>query len=70
MLTQGDYPIVDHYKTKECALKLATDAALTVLRVDQIIMARPAGGPAPRMFPQHVPNVLLSAKQGGNWDED
>lgn len=48
MVEGQDDPIVDHYKTKECAIKLATDAAITVLRIDQIIMARPAGGPKPR----------------------
>jgi len=35
--------IVDLYGTKESALRLAVDAAITVLRVDQIIMAKPAG---------------------------
>ncbi|PQQ10309.1 T-complex protein 1 subunit theta-like [Prunus yedoensis var. nudiflora] len=30
------------------ALKYAADAACTVLRVDQIIMAKPAGGPSKR----------------------
>uniref|UniRef100_A0A1D1XFZ8 CCT-theta n=1 Tax=Anthurium amnicola TaxID=1678845 RepID=A0A1D1XFZ8_9ARAE len=35
----------DLYVTKYFALKYATDAASTVLRVDQIIMAKPAGGP-------------------------
>ncbi|EPR59615.1 putative T complex chaperonin [Toxoplasma gondii GAB2-2007-GAL-DOM2] len=40
--------IYDHHKMKQWALRLGADAALTVLRVDQIIMARPAGGPAPR----------------------
>ena len=29
-------------------LKLAVDAATTVLRIDQIIMAKVAGGPKPR----------------------
>lgn len=29
------------------AIKLATDAVVTVLRVDQIIMAKQAGGPKP-----------------------
>lgn len=48
MVEDREIPIVDHYKTKECAIKLAVDAAVTVLRVDQIIMARPAGGPKPR----------------------
>ncbi|XP_072971234.1 T-complex protein 1 subunit theta-like [Typha angustifolia] len=37
--------IWDLYLTKSFALKYAADAACTVLRVDQIIMAKPAGGP-------------------------
>jgi T-complex protein 1 subunit theta len=40
--------ILDLYTTKWWALKLAADAAATVLRVDQIIMAKQAGGPKPR----------------------
>lgn len=39
--------IFDHMQTKAWATRLAFDAAITTLRVDQIIMARPAGGPAP-----------------------
>ncbi|KAL6141175.1 hypothetical protein ACLB2K_059465 [Fragaria x ananassa] len=35
----------DLHVTKLFALKYAADAACTVLRVDQIIMAKPAGGP-------------------------
>ena len=35
----------DGYAVKESALRLAVDAAVTVLRVDQIIMSKPAGGP-------------------------
>ncbi|KAK4850383.1 hypothetical protein QYF36_006310 [Acer negundo] len=35
----------DLYVTKYFALKYAADAACTVLRVDQIIMSKPAGGP-------------------------
>lgn len=46
----------DHLVTKNWAIKLATDAAITVLRVDQIIISKPAGGPAPKANP--------------NWDED
>ncbi len=38
----------DLLTTKYWALKLATDAACTVLRVDQIIMAKQAGGPKGR----------------------
>uniref|UniRef100_A0A0E0GV67 CCT-theta n=1 Tax=Oryza nivara TaxID=4536 RepID=A0A0E0GV67_ORYNI len=37
--------IWDLYVTKLFALKYSADAACTVLRVDQIIMAKPAGGP-------------------------
>ena len=39
------YPILDALSCKYWALKLSTDAALTLLRVDQIIMSKPAGGP-------------------------
>jgi T-complex protein 1 subunit theta len=48
--------ILDHLHTKSWAIKFASEAALTVLRVDQIIIAKPAGGPKP--------------KQNNNWDED
>lgn len=40
--------ILDSMETKTWAIKLAVDAVLTILRVDQIIMAKPAGGPNPR----------------------
>ena len=40
-----DCGILDLLHTKKEAIKLATDAAVTVLRVDQIIMSKPAGGP-------------------------
>ncbi|CAJ0752872.1 3975_t:CDS:2, partial [Entrophospora sp. SA101] len=49
--------ILDCYASKLWAIKFATDAALTVLRVDQIIMSKPAGGPK-------------APKQNPNWDED
>jgi T-complex protein 1 subunit theta len=51
-----EHNILDVFATKYWAIKLVTDAALTVLSVDQIIMARPAGGPKPR-------------QQGGDWDD-
>jgi len=41
----ADNGILDLLHTKREAIKLATDAAVTVLRVDQIIMSKPAGGP-------------------------
>ena len=37
--------VLDHLVSKQWAIKLASDVALTVLRVDQIIMAKPSGGP-------------------------
>ena len=49
--------IFDLFATKQNALRLAVDAALTVLRVDQIVMSKPAGGPKP-------------PKQGGGPDDD
>ncbi|KAI1144341.1 T-complex protein 1 [Hypoxylon sp. FL0543] len=49
--------ILDLMVTKAWAIKLATEAARTVLSVDQIIVARQAGGPKPP-----GPNP--------NWDED
>ncbi|KAI5807078.1 chaperonin Cpn60/TCP-1 family [Geopyxis carbonaria] len=49
--------ILDLLVAKQWAIKLATEAARTVLSVDQIIVARQAGGPKPP-----APNP--------NWDED
>ncbi|KAJ3271254.1 T-complex protein 1 subunit theta [Terramyces sp. JEL0728] len=49
--------IFDIFSVKEFAIKQATNTALTILSVDQIIMSKAAGGPK-------VP------KQQGNWDED
>jgi len=40
--------ITDLYLTKYWILKLATNAAATVLKIDQIIMSKPAGGPKAR----------------------
>lgn len=37
--------IWDVLDTKTWALKLALDVVLTILKVDQIIMSKPAGGP-------------------------
>jgi len=49
--------ILDSLAAKSWAIKLATQAAISVLNVDSIIMSKPAGGPK---IPQ----------QSGNWDED
>ncbi len=44
----SEIDILDPYSAKWWALKLSVDAVTTILRVDQIIMAKPAGGPKPR----------------------
>uniref|UniRef100_A0A8C9YT57 T-complex protein 1 subunit theta n=1 Tax=Sander lucioperca TaxID=283035 RepID=A0A8C9YT57_SANLU len=49
--------ILEPYLVKYWGVKLATNAAITVLRVDQIIMAKPSGGPK-------------APKQRGHWDKD
>ncbi|KPV78208.1 uncharacterized protein RHOBADRAFT_32858 [Rhodotorula graminis WP1] len=49
--------IYDLLAATRWALRYGVDAAISVLRVDSIIMSRAAGGPAP-------------PKQQGNWDED
>ncbi|CAB9503350.1 complex protein 1 subunit theta [Seminavis robusta] len=43
--SMNDNEVVDLLGTKSSALKLAVDAALTVLKIDQIIMSKPSGGP-------------------------
>jgi len=40
--------IFDSLECKSWGIKLAVDAVLTILKVDQIIMSKPAGGPKPR----------------------
>jgi len=40
-----DLGIYDHLETKKWAIKFAVDAILTVLKIDQIIVAKPSGGP-------------------------
>merc|ERR1711977_752536 len=57
ILDAKDEGILDLMICKSWAIKLATEAARTVLSVDQIIVARQAGGPKPP-----GPNP--------NWDED
>lgn len=43
----GEDALFDLYMAKWWAIKLAVDAASTILRVDQIIMSKAAGGPRP-----------------------
>jgi len=56
-LLATDHKILDSLAAKHWAIRLATEAAVSVLSVDSIIMSKPAGGPK-------VP------QQAGNWDED
>merc|ERR1719361_906639 len=49
--------ILDLLVTKKFALRLATNCALTILRVDHMIMSKPAGGPK-------------KPKRQGHWDDD
>ena len=58
ILDAEDEGILDLLNTKESAIKLATDAARTVLGIDQIIVARQAGGPS------------MKPPAGQDWDED
>ena len=37
--------ILDHLETKKWAIKHSVNAVLTILKVDQVIVAKPAGGP-------------------------
>ncbi|UVC49575.1 chaperonin [Theileria orientalis] len=39
--------VFDHYETKRNLLSLCYEALMTILTVDQIIVAKPAGGPKP-----------------------
>ncbi|KAG2347598.1 T-complex protein 1 [Suillus weaverae] len=56
-LLATEFKILDPLAAKQWAIKLATEAAVSVLSVDSIIMSKPAGGPK-------VP------QQASNWDED
>jgi len=49
--------ILDSLAAKSWAIRLATEAAISVLSVDSIIVSKPAGGPK-------------APKQPNNWDED
>ncbi|KAK6062076.1 T-complex protein 1, theta subunit [Cooperia oncophora] len=49
VMDAGENTIYDLFAGKKSAIKLATDAAATILKVDQIIIAKQAtGGPKPR----------------------
>ncbi len=52
-----DIGVYDHLQSKAWAIKLACDAVITILRIDQIIIAKPAGGPKLN-------------KKNPHWDDD
>ncbi|KAF9646189.1 T-complex protein 1 [Thelephora ganbajun] len=56
-LLADEAQIYDPLAAKAWAIQLGTEAAVSVLTVDSIIMSKPAGGPK-------IP------KQAGNWDDD
>lgn len=47
LLNATEKGLLDHEDTKRWAIRFCVDAVLTILRVDQIIMAKQAGGPKP-----------------------
>lgn len=53
ILDAKDAEIFDLYLTVMWGLKFATNAASTILKVDQIIMAKRAGGPKPGNRPKN-----------------
>ncbi|KAK9451407.1 chaperonin Cpn60/TCP-1 family [Limtongia smithiae] len=54
-----EHGILDSLAAKSWAIKLATDTVNTILSVDQIVMAKRAGGP-----------VMPKTAMPGNWDDD
>merc|ERR1712098_393346 len=52
-----DRQILDLLVTKKFAFRLSTNAALTILRIDHIIMSKPAGG-------------SIKLEKTGHWDDD
>ena len=57
ILDAKEKKIFDILSVKEFAIKQATEVAITILSIDQIIMSKQAGGPK-------------APKQNNNWDED
>ena len=55
----NEIEIYDAWETKSWAMKLCVDAVITILKVDQIIMSKPAGGP----------NMNQAARRPDGYDE-
>jgi len=58
LLDSVEHGILEPFETKKWAIKYAVDAALTILSVDSVIMAKPAGGPKPRQ------------QKAADWDDE
>jgi len=58
LLDAADAKIYDHILIKDWQARLAVSTAITILRVNQIIMAKAAGGPK------------APSQRGGHWDDD
>merc|ERR1712146_108873 len=52
--------IFDCWDTKSWAVKLTVDAVLTILKVDQIIMSKPSGGPNFRARQRGDPTAMTT----------
>lgn len=56
MMNAKDKGVLESFAAKDWAIKLATEAAISVLRVDSIIVSKQAG--------------IAPPKQSGHWDDD
>lgn len=58
LLDAVEEQIFDHILVKDWQVRLAVNTAITILRINQIIMAKAAGGPK------------APSQRGGHWDDD
>jgi len=58
LMDAAEAQIYDHILIKDWQVRLAVSTAITILRVNQIIMAKAAGGPK------------APSQRGGHWDDD
>lgn len=56
LMNAKDKGVLESFAAKDWAIKLATEAAISVLRVDSIIVSKQAG--------------IAPPKQSGHWDDD
>jgi len=58
LIDASEAQIYDHILIKDWQVRLAVNTAITILRINQIIMAKAAGGPK------------APSQRGGHWDDD